>query len=177
MLSFKICDIKNNIPTVDEAKIMKNIGLAIFVILLIVGCENNKSSKSSLNDAQISQNDIEYFQKLVGDTVLFTVDQSGLRPDAISILNAQVEWLKEKKFLPITIEGHADEQGTREYNLALGARRATAVREFFLAKGIEQDRISIVTYGKERPLRVCSNEECWSKNRRAVTVVGKKIAD
>ena len=85
MLSFKICDIKNNIPTVDEAKIMKNIGLAIFVILLLVGCENNKSSKSSLNDAQISQNDIEYFQKLVGDTVLFTVDQSGLRPDAISI--------------------------------------------------------------------------------------------
>ena len=103
------------------------------------------------------------------------LDQSGLRPDAISILNAQVEWLKEKKFLPITIEGHADEQGTREYNLALGARRATAVREFLLAKGIEQDRISIVTYGKERPLRVCSNEECWSKNRRAVTVVGKKL--
>ena len=109
---------------------MKNIGLAIFVILLLVGCENNKSFKSSLNEAQISQNDIEYFQNLVGDTVLFTVDQSGLRPDAISILNAQVEWLKEKEFLPITIEGHADEQGTREYNLALGARRATAVREF-----------------------------------------------
>ncbi len=156
---------------------MKNIGLAVFVILLLVGCETNKSFNSSLNEAQISQNDIEYFQKLVGDTVLFTVDQSGLRPDAISILNAQVEWLEEKKFLPITIEGHADEQGTREYNLALGARRATAVREFFLAKGIEQDRISIVTYGKERPLRVCSNEQCWSKNRRAVTVVGKKITD
>ena len=100
MLSFKICDIKlNNIRTVDKAKIMKNIGLAIFVILLLVGCENNKSAKSSLNEAQISQNDIEYFQKLVGDTILFTVDQSGLRPDAISILNAQVEWLKEKKFL------------------------------------------------------------------------------
>ena len=100
-----------------------------------------------------------------------------LSEDAISILNEQVNWLKEKKFLPITIEGHADEQGTREYNLALGARRATAVREFLLAKGIEQDRISIVTYGKERPLRVCSNEECWSKNRRAVTVVGKKIVE
>ena len=156
---------------------MKNIGLAIFVILLLVGCENNKSFKNSLDKAQISESDIEYFQNLVGDTILFTVDQSGLRPDAISILNAQVSWLKEKKFLPITIEGHADEQGTREYNLALGARRATAVREFFLAKGIEQDRLSIVTYGKERPLSVCSNEECWSKNRRAVTVVGKKIVD
>ena len=156
---------------------MKNIVLAIFVILLLVGCENNRNLKNSLNETQISESDIEYFQNLVGDTVLFTVDQSGLRPDAISILNGQVNWLKEKKFLPITIEGHADEQGTREYNLALGARRATAVKEFLLAKGIEQDRISIVTYGKERPLRVCSKEECWSKNRRAVTVVGQKIVE
>ena len=154
---------------------MKNIGFAIFVILLLVGCESNERFKDSLDKPQISQSDIEYFQKLVGDTVLFTVDQSGLRPEAISILKAQADWLKEKKFLPITIEGHADEQGTREYNLALGARRATAVREFLIAKGIEQDRISIVTYGKERPIRVCSKEDCWSKNRRAITVVGKKL--
>jgi peptidoglycan-associated lipoprotein len=156
---------------------MNKIRLSILVFLLLVGCENSNKLKGSLGESQITQSDIEYFQSLVGDTILFTVDQSGLRPDAINILNAQVEWLKEKRFLPITIEGHADEQGTREYNLALGARRATAVREFLLAKGIEQDRISIVTYGKERPLRVCSNEECWSKNRRAVTVVGKKIVE
>ena len=154
---------------------MKNIGLAIFVILLLVGCESNDRFKNSLDKPQISQSDIEYFQNLVGDTVLFTVDQSGLRPDAIRILKAQADWLKEKKFLPITIEGHADEQGTREYNLALGARRATAVREFLIARGIEQDRISIVTYGKERPLRVSSKEDCWSQNRRALTVVGKKL--
>ena len=154
---------------------MKNIGLAIFVILLLVGCESNERFKNSLDKPQISQSDIEYFQKLVGDTVLFTVDQSGLRPEAISILKAQADWLKEKKFLPITVEGHADEQGTREYNLALGARRATAVREFLIVKGVEQDRISIVTYGKERPIRVCSKEDCWSKNRRAITVVGKKL--
>ena len=154
---------------------MKNIVLAIFVLLLLVGCESSDRFKNSLDKPQISQSDIEYFQKLVGDTVLFTVDQSGLRPEAISILKAQADWLKEKKFLPITIEGHADEQGTREYNLALGARRATAVREFLIAKGIEEDRISIVTYGKERPLRVCSKEDCWSKNRRAITVVGKKL--
>ena len=156
---------------------MNKIRLSILVFLLLVGCENSNKLKGSLGESQITQSDIEYFQSLVGDTILFTVDQSGLRPDAINILNAQVEWLKEKRFLPITIEGHADEQGTREYNLALGARRATAVREFLLAKGIEQDRISIVTYGKERPLRVCSNEECWSKNRRAVTLVGKKIVE
>ena len=156
---------------------MKNIGLVILVILLLASCENNEKFKNSLDTPKISESDIEYFQNLVGDTVLFTVDQSGLRPDAISVLKAQADWLKEKKFLPITVEGHADEQGTREYNLALGARRATAVREFLIAKGIEQDRISIVTYGKERPLRVCSNEDCWSKNRRAITVVGKKIVE
>ena len=156
---------------------MNKIRLSILVFLLLVGCENSNKLKGSLGESQITQSDIEYFQNLVGDTILFTVDQSGLRPDAINILNSQVEWLKERTFLPITIEGHADEQGTREYNLALGARRATAVREFLLAKGIEQDRINIVTYGKERPLRVCSNEECWSKNRRAVTVVGKKIVE
>ena len=156
---------------------MKNIGLVILVILLLASCENNEKFKNSLDKPQISESDIEYFQNLVGDTVLFKVDQSGLRPDAINILKAQADWLKEKKFLPITVEGHADEQGTREYNLALGARRATAVREFLIARGIDQDRISIVTYGKERPLRVCSNEECWSKNRRAVTVVGKKIVE
>ena len=156
---------------------MKNIGIVILAILLLVSCENSGKSKNTLDTPQISESDIEYFQNLVGDTVLFTVDQSGLRPDAISILNAQADWLKEKRFLPITVEGHADEQGTREYNLALGARRATAVREFLIAKGIEQDRISIVTYGKERPLRVCSNEDCWSKNRRATTVVGKKIVE
>jgi len=156
---------------------MKNIGLVILVILLLASCENNENFKNSLDTPQISESDIEYFQNLVGDTVLFKVDQSGLRPDAISILKAQADWLKEKKFLPITVEGHADEQGTREYNLALGARRATAVREFLIAKGIDQDRISIVTYGKERPLRVCSNEDCWSKNRRATTVVGKKIVE
>ena len=156
---------------------MKNIGLVILVTLLLASCENSDKFNKSLDSPQISESDIEYFQNLVGDTVLFTVDQSGLRPDAISILKAQADWLKEKRFLPITVEGHADEQGTREYNLALGARRATAVREFLIAKGIEQDRISIVTYGKERPLRVCSNEDCWSKNRRATTVVGKKIVE
>ena len=77
---------------------MKNIGFAIFVILLLVGCESNEGFKNSLDKPQISQSDIEYFQKLVGDTVLFTVDQSGLRPEAISILKAQADWLKEKKF-------------------------------------------------------------------------------
>ncbi len=157
---------------------MKKIIFGLLVSILLYGCENNGLSNSEISGSeQISQKDLDYFKNLVGDTVLFTVDKSDLRPDALDVLNSQLDWLEDKKFLPITIQGHADEQGTREYNLALGARRATSVKNYFLAKGIEAGRINIVTYGKERPLRVCSNEECWSKNRRAVTVVGKQLSE
>ena len=157
---------------------MKKIIFGVLVSIILFSCENSgfKDGGES-GPGQISQTDLDYFKNLVGDTVLFTIDKSDLRPDALDVLNSQMNWLKDKKFLPITIQGHADEQGTREYNLALGARRATAVKNYFLAKGIEPDRINIVTYGKERPLRVCSNEECWSKNRRAVTVVGKQLSE
>ena len=157
---------------------MKKIILGVLVSILLVSCENSglNSNKSSGSE-QISQTDLNYFKNLVGDTILFTVDRSDLRPDALEVLNNQLKWLEDKRFLPITIQGHADEQGTREYNLALGARRANAVKNYLMAKGIEQGRINIVTYGKERPLRVCSNEECWSRNRRAVTVVGKQLTE
>ena len=157
---------------------MKKIIFGVLVSVLLLRCENSGSKNSeTIGSEQISKTDLDYFKNLVGDTVLFTVDKSDLRPDALEVLNSQLKWLEDKKFLPITIQGHADEQGTREYNLALGARRANAVKNYFLAKGIESGRINVVTYGKERPLRVCSNEDCWSKNRRAVTVVGKQIAD
>jgi peptidoglycan-associated lipoprotein len=157
---------------------MKKVVLGIVAILILIGCENNRiNGDKTSNSQEISQTDLDYFKSLVGDTVLFTVDQSGLKPSALDILNNQLKWLNDKKFLPITIQGHADEQGTREYNLALGARRASAVKNYFLAKGIDESRINIVTYGKERPLKVCSSEDCWSKNRRAVTVVGKKLPD
>ena len=157
---------------------MQKIIFGVLVSMLLLSCENNGfKNNDQIGSEQISQTDLEYFKNLVGDTVLFTVDKSDLRPDALEVLNSQLKWLEDKKFLPITIQGHADEQGTREYNLALGARRANAVKNYFLAKGIEPGRINIVTYGKERPLRVCSNEECWSKNRRAVTVVGKQLSE
>ena len=157
---------------------MQKIIFGVLVSMLLLSCENNGfKNNDQIGSEQISQTDLEYFKNLVGDTVLFTVDKSDLRPDALEVLNSQLKWLEDKKFLPITIQGHADEQGTREYNLALGARRANAVKNYFLDKGIEAGRINIVTYGKERPLRVCSNEECWSKNRRAVTVVGKQISE
>ena len=157
---------------------MKKIIFGVLVSVLLLSCENSGSKNSeTIGSEQISKTDLDYFKNLVGDTVLFTVDKSDLRPDALEVLNSQLKWLEDKKFLPITIQGHADEQGTREYNLALGARRANAVKNYFLAKGIESSRINIVTFGKERPLRVCSNEECWSKNRRSVTVVGKQISE
>ena len=157
---------------------MIKLVFGVLVSLILLGCENNSFKSSEVSNSElISQKELDYFKNLVGDTILFTVDQSDLRPDALEILKNQMAWLNDKEFLPITIEGHADEQGTREYNLALGARRATAIKNHFLAKGVDAGRINIVTYGKERPLRVCSNEECWSKNRRAVTVVGKKLSE
>ena len=157
---------------------MQKIIFGVLVSMLLLSCENNDfKNNDQIGSEQISQTDLDYFKNLVGDTVLFTVDKSDLRPDALEVLNSQLKWLENKKFFPITIQGHADEQGTREYNLALGARRANAVKNYFLAKGIEAGRINIVTYGKERPLSVCSNEECWSKNRRAVTVGGKQLSE
>ena len=112
-----------------------------------------------------------YFQQTIGDRVLFAVDQSTLGPDAIQTLDAQANWLFEYATYTATIEGQADEQGTREYNLALGARRANAVRDYLVSRGVASNRIQIVTYGKERPLEICSEEACYAKNRRAVTLV------
>jgi peptidoglycan-associated lipoprotein len=114
---------------------------------------------------------IAYFNQRVGDRVLFAVDQSTLSPEARSILTAQAQWLMQNTGYAAIIEGHADEQGTREYNLALGARRAAAVQNFLISQGIPANRLRTISYGKERPLEVCSDESCYAKNRRAVTVL------
>jgi peptidoglycan-associated lipoprotein len=99
------------------------------------------------------------------------VDQSTLSPEARMVLQGQSQWLQSNPDYAIIIEGHADEQGTREYNLALGARRASAVQDFLISQGISPNRMRTVSYGKERPIEVCSDEACYSKNRRAVTVL------
>jgi peptidoglycan-associated lipoprotein len=112
-----------------------------------------------------------YFQQAVGDRVLFEVDQSTLTAEGRSVLTAQANWLLTNADYDAVIEGHADEQGTREYNLALGARRANAVKEFLLSQGIPNARLRTVTFGKERPIEICSAEACYSQNRRAVTVI------
>lgn len=121
--------------------------------------------------AAIDQSSIGYFQSEVGDTVNFLVDQHALSDMAVATLTAQARWLQANPDKSVVIEGHADEQGTREYNLGLGARRASAVYNFLVSQGVTESRLSTITYGKERPLAACSTEECWFKNRRAVTVV------
>ena len=113
----------------------------------------------------------EYFKASVGDTVLFAVDQSSLSPEARAALANQAGWLNQNKGFSAVVEGHADEQGTREYNIALGARRANSVQEYLISQGVAPGRLRTVSYGKERPLAICSDEECYSKNRRAVTAL------
>ncbi len=105
------------------------------------------------------------------DRVFFAFDSSELRPDARDLLRKQAEWLASNRSARITIEGHCDERGTREYNLALGERRANAVRSYLVALGVDSDRLSTISYGKERPAVLGSNEEAWAQNRRAVSVV------
>ena len=103
--------------------------------------------------------------------MLFLVDQSSISPAAQTILAGQARWLTANPDYVVTIEGHADEQGTREYNLALGARRANAAREYLMSQGVAGSRIQVVSFGKERPIEICSEESCYSQNRRAVTVL------
>jgi peptidoglycan-associated lipoprotein len=116
-----------------------------------------------------------YFQQAIGDRVLFAVDQSSLSPAAEEVLRGQAGWLLTNTDYNVTIQGHADEQGTREYNLALGARRANSAREFLISQGVAGNRIQVVSYGKERPLEICSAESCYAKNRRAVTVLASGL--
>lgn len=111
------------------------------------------------------------FQTNVGDRVYFIVDQSNLTPEAQDTLSKQAQWLQQYSNVTVQVEGHSDERGTREYNIALSARRATAAREFLIRQGVSAKRISSIAYGKERPAALCDAEECFSQNRRAVTVI------
>jgi peptidoglycan-associated lipoprotein len=112
------------------------------------------------------------FSGRIGDTVRFETDSPELTPEARSILTAQAVWLRQYSNYPIALEGHADERGTREYNIALGARRAETVKNFLISQGVNPGRLRTISYGKERPVAICDNITCWSQNRRAVTVLG-----
>jgi len=114
---------------------------------------------------------IAFFNQTVGDRVLFAVDERTLTDDDRRVLAAQAQWLLANPAYAAIIEGHADEQGTREYNLGLGASRAAAVQNFLISQGVPANRLRTISYGKERPIKLCSDESCWSVNRRAVTVL------
>lgn len=113
----------------------------------------------------------DYFNQVLGDKIFFAVDESAVGPEASAVLDGQARWLLDNPGYNALIEGHADERGTREYNLALGARRASAARDYLVSLGVPDHRLQTVTFGKERPAAVCSAESCWSQNRRAVTVI------
>jgi peptidoglycan-associated lipoprotein len=159
---------------------IKKLGFVMAMSLSLAACDDGFGGLGKDRDAAgaggvgsqvFDENSIGYFNQTIGDRVLFPVDQSTLTPEALSILDAQANWLLSRPQFTVKVEGHADEQGTREYNLALGARRAAAVQNYLVSRGLSDARVQTVTYGKERPIEICSDEACWSKNRRAVTVV------
>ena len=144
--------------------------VAIMAALTIAACANktNQLEGAGMSAAPGSPQD---FVVNVGDRVFFETDQTDLTPQARATLDKQAQWLGQYNRYTFTIEGHADERGTREYNIALGARRAQTVREYLISRGIGANRMRTISYGKERPVAVCNDISCWSQNRRAVTVL------
>jgi peptidoglycan-associated lipoprotein len=155
-----------------QKRILQGLKLAaVLAVALSMGaCANKSVGTDAMASAAVpgSQQD---FVVNVGDRVFFESDQTDLTPQAIATLEKQVQWLQAYPRYTFTIEGHADERGTREYNIALGARRAQSVRTFMASKGIDPSRMRTISYGKERPVAVCNDISCWSQNRRAVTVL------
>lgn len=157
---------------------LKIISAVVMTGLFIAGCASTgggSSSSSSVSPVAAPvaapSADAQYLVENVGDRVFFSTDQSNLDGSARATLRNQAAWLKQNADLRLTIEGHADERGTREYNLALGARRANAVRDFLISEGVSGNRLQTISYGKERPVSLCSEESCWSKNRRSVATI------
>ena len=136
----------------------------------VSGCASKPADQAGLASAGApgSQQD---FVVNVGDRVFFETDSTELTPQARATLEKQAQWLQTYNQYAFTIEGHADERGTREYNIALGARRAQTVREYLASRGVSAQRMRTISYGKERPVAVCNDISCWSQNRRAVTLL------
>jgi peptidoglycan-associated lipoprotein len=143
-----------------------------FCFLALAGCsKKNTPDLEAKNIGHAVPGSEDQFKTEVGDTVYFLVDQSTLTPEGQETLRRQAAWLRQYPDVAIQVEGHADERGTREYNISLSARRATTTRQFLIAQGIEAKRVSTIAYGKERPAALCDAEQCWSQNRRTVTVI------
>ena len=155
-------------------RMARGAGLAAVLLaaLAMSACANKQAADSLASAGVATPGSQQDFVVNVGDRVFFESDSSELTSQARSTLEKQAQWLRNYRSYAFTIEGHADERGTREYNIALGARRAQAVRDYLIARGVEASRMRTVSYGKERPVAVCNDISCWSQNRRAVTVLG-----
>ncbi len=152
--------------------------ILLFAALSLSACTKKNSdygldglSGTGASEGPAAPGTVREFSERTGDTVYFTTDSTELSAEAERTLAAQAQWLNRYTQYAVLVEGHADERGTREYNLGLGAKRASQVRRFLISRGLEPGRIRIATYGKERPVAICANISCWSKNRRAVTVL------
>ena len=154
----------------DFIRVARIIGV-LAVVLLTAACANRpRYDQAGLAGAAVpgSQQD---FVVNVGDRVFFESDSTELSPQARATLDKQAQWLQHYNRYAFTVEGHADERGTREYNIALGAKRSQVARDYLASRGVDSSRMRTISYGKERPVAVCNDISCWSQNRRAVTVL------
>jgi peptidoglycan-associated lipoprotein len=152
-------------------RVVRAAKLAGFLALALTaaGCANRLFDQAGAGTAPPgSQQD---FIVNAGDRVFFETDSSELTSQSIATLEKQAQWLQVYNQYTFTVEGHADERGTREYNIALGARRAQTVRDYLASRGVNPQRMRTISYGKERPVAVCNDISCWSQNRRAATVL------
>ena len=157
----------------DLIKILKNAFLVVFACLILSACATKKVSGPAgqmQGDVYTGTDTVEYLADGVPDRVFFATNEIILTTRSRDTLRKQAGWLRENSEVNVVLEGHADERGTREYNLALGERRANAAKDYLMTYGISSNRISVLSYGKERPVDSGSNPLAWSKNRRSVTV-------
>ena len=155
------------------SKILKNTFLVILLSMVVSACATKKTAtidSQIQGDVYTGTDTVEYLAKGVPDRVFFATNESILTTMSRDTLRKQAAWLRDNPSVNVVLEGHADERGTREYNLALGERRANAAKDYLMTYGISSDRISVLSYGKERPVDSGSNPLAWSKNRRSVTV-------
>ena len=152
-------------------KILKNTFLVFAACLVLSACATKKVSTGQMQgDVYTGTDTVEYLADGVPDRVFFATNETVLTTASRETLRAQAAWMRKNSKINVVLEGHADERGTREYNLALGERRANAAKDYLMTYGISSDRISVLSYGKERPVDAGSNPLAWSKNRRSVTV-------
>ncbi len=149
---------------------LKRILIVVLAGIALTACAVQKKSGMMTGDVYTGTDTVEYLATGVKDRVFFATNKSTLTTASRDTLRKQAAWMRKKGKLSFTIEGHADERGTREYNLALGERRANAAKDYLMTYGISGSRLSVISYGKERPVNSGSNPLAWSQNRRSVTV-------